>query len=88
MIRKLLFAFLGLVVMATGAAVQSAAQSRYGKAERRDPIFLRFPAMAERYWVNTETMAASHKAVAVPMRPSPTIANTRPRSRHTGAAWL
>ena len=46
---------------------QTAAQSPYGKAERRDPIFLRFNQMADRYWVNTETMAASHKVVAVPM---------------------
>ncbi|HZP98015.1 MAG TPA: hypothetical protein VFB13_00630 [Reyranella sp.] len=60
---------LALIVVPVGAQTwgQSAAQSRYGKAMRRDPIFLRFPEMAERYWVNTETMAASHKAVAVPM---------------------
>jgi hypothetical protein len=66
--RLLLTAAFGLTLL-SGAAVlaQSAAQSHYGKAERRDPIFLRFPEMAERYWVNTETMAASHKAVAVPM---------------------
>ena len=50
-----------------GAWAQSAAQSPYGKAMRRDTLFLRFPDMAERYWVNTETMAASHKVVAVPM---------------------
>src|SRR5437899_9934339 len=62
-----------LVVLAALAATsanvwgQAAAQSRYGKADRRDPIFLRFPEMAERYWVNTETYAASHKVVAVPM---------------------
>jgi hypothetical protein len=67
MTRKLLFAAFGLLALATGAWAQTAAQSPYGKAERRDPIFLRFPAMAQRYWVNTETMAASHKAVAVPM---------------------
>jgi hypothetical protein len=42
-------------------------QSSQGKAERRDPIFLRFPEMAERYWVNTETNAASHKVVAIPL---------------------
>jgi len=52
----------GLITLAAGAWAQS-----YGKAERRDPIFLRFPEMAQRFWVNTETMAASHKAVAVPM---------------------
>ena len=62
MIRKSCFAALGLLTLAAGAWAQTAA-----KAERRDPIFLRFPAMAERYWVNTETMAASHKVVAVPM---------------------
>jgi hypothetical protein len=46
---------------------QPSAQSPYGKAERRDPIFLRFADMANRYWVNTETNAASHKVVAIPM---------------------
>lgn len=46
---------------------QASAQSSYGKAERRDPIFLRFTDMANRYWVNTETNAASHKVVAIPM---------------------
>ncbi len=67
MSRKFLFALLGLVTIGAGAWAQTAAQSPYGRAERRDPIFLRFPEMAERYWVNTETMAASHKSVAVPM---------------------
>ena len=67
MTRKLLLAALGLLTLATAAWAQTAAQSPYGKVERRDPIFLRFPEMAERFWVNTETMAASHKSVAVPM---------------------
>ncbi len=67
MIRKLLSAALCLAVLAGAAWAQTAAQSPYGKAERRDPIFLRFPAMAERFWVNTETMASSHKAVAMPL---------------------
>jgi hypothetical protein len=72
MIRKFLLAALGLtigglVTLAAGAWAQSAAQSSYGRAERRDPIFLRFPEMAQRFWENTETMAASHKSVAVPM---------------------
>ena len=67
MTRKLPFIVLGLLTLMTGAWAQTAAQSPYGKVERRDPIFLRFPAMAERFWVNTETMTASHKAVAVPM---------------------
>ena len=66
MSRKILLIALvscmGLMTLAAGAWAQS-----YGKAERRDPIFLRFPEMAQRFWVNTETMAASHKAVAVPM---------------------
>lgn len=62
MSRKLLFLVAGLLTIAGGAWAQP-----YGKAERRDPIFLRFPEMAERFWVNTETMAASHKSVAVPM---------------------
>ena len=67
MSRKLLFAVLSLVTLAAGAWAQTAAQSHYGRAERRDPIFLRFPDMAHRFWENTETMAASHKSVAVPM---------------------
>jgi len=64
--------FLALILLAATALAPaawtpSAAQSSQAKAERRDPIFLRFPEMAERYWVNTETNAASHKVVAVPM---------------------
>ena len=62
MSRKFLLVFAGLMILAAGAWAQSS-----GKAERRDPIFLRFPEMAQRFWENTETMAASHKAVAVPM---------------------
>lgn len=67
MIRPLMLAFLAVLTLATGAAAQPSALSPYGKAERRDPIFLRFSDMADRYWVNTETMAASHKTVAIPM---------------------
>src|SRR5258707_15249840 len=63
MIRPLVLVAAAIVVCAAGAW----AQSRYGKVDRRDAIFLRFPEMAERYWVNTETMAASHKSVAVPL---------------------
>jgi hypothetical protein len=63
MIRPIVLIVSAIVACAAGAW----AQSRYGKADRRDAIFLRFPEMAERYWVNTETMAASHKAVAVPL---------------------
>ena len=61
---KRLFAaiFLVAITLASVAAAQSAP-----RAERRDPLFLRFPEMAERYWVNTETNAASHKVVAVPL---------------------
>jgi hypothetical protein len=66
-LRFLLSLALGLTVAAAGVLAQTAAQSPHGKAERRDPVFLRFPEMAERYWVNTDTMTASHKAVAVPM---------------------
>jgi len=62
MSRKILLVLAGLMTLAAGAWAQS-----YGKAERRDPIFLRFPEMAHRFWENTETMAASHKSVAVPM---------------------
>jgi hypothetical protein len=60
-----LFALVLLVV--TAVAPAAAAQPSPSKAERRDPIFLRFPEMAERYWVNSETYTASHKVVAVPM---------------------
>jgi hypothetical protein len=67
MMRKLILAALGLLTLGAAAWAQTAATSPYGKAERRDPIFLRFPEMAERFWVNTETMASSHKSVAVPM---------------------
>ena len=67
MSRKFLLAALGLVALTAGAWAQTAAQSSYGRAERRDPIFLRFPEMAQRFWENAETMAASHKSVAVPM---------------------
>src|SRR5882724_11290004 len=67
MIRTLFLVVLALATCSADAWAQSGAPSRYGKAERRDPIFLRFPEMAERYWVNTETYAASHKVVAVPM---------------------
>ncbi len=63
----------GLLLLLIGSTVtadawaQAAAQSQYGKAERRDSIFLRFPEMAQRYWVNPETNASSHKVIAVPM---------------------
>jgi len=67
MSRKFILACLGLAVLAGSAWAQTAAQSPYGRAERRDSIFLRFPEMAQRFWENTETMAASHKSVAVPM---------------------
>lgn len=73
MLRPILVAFFALTALAAGAwapssaSAQSAAQSPYGKANRRDPVFLRFPEMAQRYWVDTETMAATHKSVAVPM---------------------
>jgi len=57
MIRTLFLVVLALATCSANAWAQPGGQSRYGKAERRDPIFLRFPEMAERYWVNTETMA-------------------------------
>ncbi len=62
-----LAAFCTFAATFTAASAQSAASSPYGKAERRDPIFLRFPEMAKRFWEDTETMAASHKSVAMPM---------------------
>jgi hypothetical protein len=67
MIRTLLLVLFAGAILASGAGAQPAAQSPYGKAERRDPIFLRFNQMADRYWVNTDTMAAAHKVVAVPL---------------------
>jgi hypothetical protein len=65
--RLLAVFLLAASAVAPSAWAQPAAQSPYGKAERRDPVFLRFPEMAERYWVNSETNAASHKVVAVPL---------------------
>src|SRR5688572_26653302 len=67
MVRLLLLFALVASTLGADAWAQTAAQSRFGKAERRDPIFLRFPEMATRYWVNPETNAASHKVVAVPL---------------------
>src|SRR5260370_40484704 len=67
MTRTSLLAALALATFSADAWAQAAAQSRYGRADRRDAIFLRFPEMSDRYWVNTETMAASHKSVAVPL---------------------
>lgn len=67
MIRTIVLALVTVLTLGANAWAQPAAQSPYGKAERRDPIFLRFADMANRYWVNTETNAASHKAVAIPM---------------------
>lgn len=67
MLRKISLAVAAFLALAGTGMAQSAAQSPYGRAERRDPIFLRFPQMAERYWVNTETNAASNKVVAIPM---------------------
>ena len=67
MIRTLLLLLISVTALSAGAAAQTAAQSPYGKAERRDPIFLRFSEMANRYWVNSETNSASHKVVAIPM---------------------
>lgn len=67
MIRTLLLVLLAAATLASGAGAQPAAMSPYGKAERRDPVFLRFSQMADRYWVNTDTMTASHKVVAVPL---------------------
>jgi len=67
MVRLLTMVVLALTTLAVEAVAQPAAQSPHGKVSRRDPIFLRFADMAERYWVNIETMTASHKVVAVPM---------------------
>ena len=59
---------LGVLVLLAGVLGGVAwAQSPLGKAERRDPLFLRFPEMANRYWVNSETNAASHKVLAIPL---------------------
>lgn len=68
MSRIILSLFLAFVAGSSGVAcAQSAAQSPYGKVDRRDPLFLRFPEMADRYWVNTETMMATHRVLAVPL---------------------
>jgi hypothetical protein len=58
---------LGSHALTSDAWAQAPSQSSYGKAERRDPIFLRFTDLANRYWVNTDTNSASHKVVAIPM---------------------
>lgn len=55
------------LLLLSGLAGAAVAQGNQGRAERRDPIFLRFPEMAERYWVKSETNAASHKVVAIPL---------------------
>lgn len=65
--RLLAIVLLAAITAASGAWAQPASQSPHGKAERRDPVFLRFPEMAQRYWVNSETNAASHKVVAIPL---------------------
>ncbi len=62
MIRTIVFALIGIVCLGASAGAQS-----YGKAERRDPLFLRFPEMADRYWERSETSNASTKVVAIPM---------------------
>ncbi len=66
---------LATAALASGAWAQTAAQSQ-GKAERRDAIFLRFPEMAQRYWENSETNAASHKVRL----------ELQPQARRAGAA--
>jgi hypothetical protein len=66
MIRIAALLLLAVASLAAAPGSTAFAQS-YGKAERRDPIFLRFAEMANRYWVNSETNAASHKVVAIPM---------------------
>ena len=72
-------AFVLFAVVSLGPLLGSTAWAQsYGKAERRDPIFLRFAEMANRYWVNTETNSASHKVVAVPM----------PRQSWSALAWI
>jgi hypothetical protein len=65
--RLLALLLLAATTLAADAWAQPSAQSPHGKAERRDALFLRFPEMAQRYWVNPETNAASHKVLAVPM---------------------
>lgn len=64
MSRSFLALCLVLTAVAGGAWAQ---QQSYGKATRRDAIFLRFPEMAQHYWVDNETMFIGHKAVAVPL---------------------
>jgi len=59
--------FSATVALDVGRLGASRRASPHGRAERRDSIFLRFPEMAERYWVEPETNAASHKVIAVPL---------------------
>jgi hypothetical protein len=67
MIRSFLSALLVALAATAALAQPTALTSPYGKANQRDPLFLRFSEMAERFWVNPDTMTATHKAVAVPM---------------------
>lgn len=63
MIRTLFLALIGIICL----GVTAEAQQSYGKAQRRDPLFLRFPEMADRYWERSETSTASNRVVAIPM---------------------
>lgn len=66
--RIVLSGLLALFAWGSGCAfAQSALQSPYGKTDRRDPLFLRFPEMADRYWVNRETAMSTHRVLAVPL---------------------
>ena len=67
MLHRTIVTALAFAMLVAGAWAQSAAQSPYGKAERRDAIFLRFPEMARRFFEDSETKTASHNSVAVPM---------------------
>ena len=62
MIRTIVITLIGIVCLGASAGAQS-----YGKAERRDPLFLRFPEMADRYWERSETSNASTAASPPPV---------------------
>lgn len=67
MIRTILAGLFVALTMVGSALAQSAVQSPYGKANQRDPLFLRFAEMGQRLFVNTDTRAATHNAVAIPL---------------------
>ncbi|MBM3645218.1 MAG: hypothetical protein FJX02_12860 [Alphaproteobacteria bacterium] len=68
-LRRLLLSVLFAVVAGApfAAPAQSPFASPHGNVERRDPLFLRYAEMYDRYFEQTETMVAANKAIAIPM---------------------